>query len=91
MNVQMIPLIKRSELNEAIRIQYNLNDEYDCWDVLFGKTDTYVPYKVAVDLKEELEEIKETSEMFYSEEMQNSINTLQYLVDCGYDKVVIKY
>ena len=91
MNTEMIPLIKRNELNEAIRTQYNLNDEYDCWDALFGKTSTYAPYEVAVNLKEELEELKETFEIFYSEEMQDSITTLQYLVDCGYDKVVIKY
>lgn len=90
MHTEQVTLVKREDLNEAIKLQYDLDDNYDCWIALFS-SEAIAPFEFYANLSEDLKKVKKVSEIFYSNEIQNTLTTLQYLVDCGYDRILIEY
>lgn len=71
-------------------MQYGLDDTYDCWTALFGPIydyETVAFFEFLTGLSDYLEAIVNE---YPTEELQ-SVLTLQYLVDCGYDCILIEY
>ena len=90
MHTELVTLVKREDLNEAIRLQYDLDNTYDCWTALFDSTiddEAIASFGYFTDLSNIL---KATVDECPTGELQ-SVHTLQYLVDCGYDRILIEY
>ena len=91
MHTEQVTLVKREDLNKAIKLQYDLDDNYDCWDALFGKMSGYSLFEFITDLSNMLNIVMNTLEENYEKDLQIAAITLQYLVDCGYDRILIEY
>ena len=92
MRTEQVTLVERKELNKAMRVQYDLDSNYNCWKVLFGEPDGYASFEIIRNISSILNEIMEDyAAKSGLKNLSLCALTLQYLADCGYDCVLIKY
>lgn len=79
MKIKNVAIITDKELNNEIAIQYDLPD-FDCYDVFDCMPEYYTP----------IFNIKRLIEDRGDEFTDEQILVMQYLLDCGYNDVIIE-